>query len=532
MFRRPAVPAPRQAPNSNAARPAPRLVALACGLALQGGAGSAFAQDASSSIADLPSAQVLDARTRAGFERVKLPGNERIGMIGLTELFPVGHEWWAGFGVYGASGGHRGGLFVPGVEAAWSHPFNEYVALDTGLFAGGGGGANAPVGGGLMLRPHIDLVFHLGSFYTGPTYSIVRFQNGQIDSHQFGWMININSPFTYRPADTIVAGAPTRGDATGLGFDRVDAVVTEAHPHNSIHLSTGQPLTETIGLVGMRAEHTMGQGPAWFGIEAAGAAKGGVAGYAEVLTTAGLRWPVVSDRLFVGVRGSMGLGGGGDIATGGGFLLKGAAGATLRATDTLGLGLEVGLLHAPSGHFDARTASVSLNWVLDPPAHNFSSWDAPLVAEATRMELVGGVEGYRAARKDGTTAPLQAVVLAVNRFIFTNFYVTGQAHSAYAGGAGAYSVGLFGLGTQWPVVSHVRVGAEVLAGAAGGGGVDTSGGAIAQARGYVDVALNSAISLRVGGGKIKALHTGGLDAPVVDAELVFRFGADRKLSSR
>jgi hypothetical protein len=143
------------------------------------------------------------------------------------------------------------------------------------------------------------------------------------------------------------------------------------------------------------------------------------------------------------------------------------------------------------------------------------------------MEFATGVEHYDAARKDGRTAPLDAVILQVNRFVVPHFYVSAQAHSAFAGGAGAYSVGLVGLGTQWPVIHGVRVGAEALAGAAGGGGVDTSGGAVLQGRGYVDVALGEMLSLRVGAGKVKSVH-GGLDAPVVDAALVFRFGVDRK----
>jgi hypothetical protein len=528
MSNRPSARAPRVAASLVSVRPALSLVACACGLALQ--AGTAAAQEAPGTDVFLPPANTMSARTRISTERVQLPGTETMWLAGVTELFNVSGEWWAGAGVYGATGGKRGGLFVPGVEGAWSHPFNEWVAIDVGLFAGGGGGGNAPVGSGLMLRPHVDLVFRLPGFYTGPTLSTVHFADGQISSTQVGWMINFDSTFRFRSADTIVAGEPTRGDATGLGFDRIDATVTEYKPHHSLHASTGAPLEQTIGLVGMRAEHTVEGGPVWFGIEAAGAAKGGVAGYAEVLGTAGLRWPVLGDRLSLGVRGAVGVGGGGDVATGGGFLLKGAAGATLRVTDTLGLGLEAGRVRAQNGHFDATSGTISLNWVLDPPSRN--SWDSSAPpAEATRMEFVAGAEGYRAARKDGTTKPLQAVVLAVNRFVAPNFYLTGQAHSAYAGGAGAYSVGLFGLGTQWAVIPRVRVGAEILAGAAGGGGVDTEGGAIVQGRGYVDFALNDALSLRVGGGKIKSVN-GGLDAPVVDAALVFRFGVDRKASSR
>ena len=120
------------------------------------------------------------------------------------------------------------------------------------------------------------------------------------------------------------------------------------------------------------------------------------------------------------------------------------------------------------------------------------------------MEFGAGVERYRAARKDGRTEPLEAVVLQVNRFVAPNLYVTGQAHSAFAGGAGAYSVGLFGVGAQLPVTQRLRLGVEALAGAAGGGGVDTQGGAVLQGRAYADLALTDSLSLRVAGGKIKS----------------------------
>jgi len=499
-------------------------LAIACGLALQ--ATGAQAQNAPSSdptpAAGSVPLRVLDARVRLGGERLHLAGGERMGLVGLTELLNVGGEWWVGPGAYGAATGKRGGLFVPGFEGAWSHPFNDWLAVDAGVFMGGGGGAAAPVGGGLMLRPHMDLVFRFPGFYTGPTWSKVWFPDGRINSNQVGWMINVDSSFRYRPA--AFTGVATDGSATGLGFDHIDAMVTMVKPRSSLTTS-GQPLTQRIGLVGLRAERIV-DGPLWAGIETAGAASGGVAGYAEVLGTAGLRWPVVGDRLSLGVRASAGLGGGGNVNTGGGILLKTAAGATLRLTDTLGIGAELGLVDAPRGHYKAATAAVSLNWSLDVPAADLGSWSNTRPGTPTRMEFGAGVERYRAARKDGSTRPLEAVVLQMNRFVAPNVYVTGQAHSAYGGGAGAYSVGLFGVGAQLPVTARLRLGAEALAGAAGGGGVDTQGGAIVQARAYADVALTDSLSLRIGGGKIKSVH-GGLDAPVVDAALVFRFGVDR-----
>ena len=455
-------------PASHAALPRPAALALACALACQ--AVPVLAQDALSIDPDPHAGTVplraLDARVRIGGERVRLPGHERMGLVGLTELVNVGGEWWVGPGVYGAATGHRGGLFVPGVEGAWSHPFNDWLAIDTGVFAGGGGGAAAPVGGGLMLRPHLDLVFRFPGFYTGPTLSKVWFPSGKINSNQVGWMLNFDSSFRYRPAD--FAGIATDGSATGLGFDHVDAMVTFAKPRAS-RTTAGAALTQRIGLVGIRAERSV-DGPFWAGIESAGAASGGVAGYAEVLGTAGLRFPVVGDRLSLGVRASVGLAGGGGIDTGGGLLVKAAAGATLRLTDSLGIGAEAGVVDAPRGHYKAATGAVSLNWALDVPQHDMGDWFNTRPGVPTRMEFGSGVERYRAARKDGHTQPLDAVVLQMNRFVTPNLYVTGQAHSAFAGNAGAYSVGLFGIGAQLPLSERVRLGAEALAGAAGGGG--------------------------------------------------------------
>ena len=504
-------------------RAVPRATAVACALALHAAAQaqSALSVDPDPAAGTVP-LRALDARVRLGAERVHLPGRERMGLVGLTELLNVGGEFWVGPGVYGAATGKRGGLFVPGFEGAWSHPFSDLLALDTGVFVGGGGGANAPVGGGLMLRPHVDLVFRLQGFYTGPTWSKVYFPSGQINSSQFGWMVNVDSSFRYRPA--AFTGAATDGSATGLGFDHVDALVTFAKPHASTN-TAGAPLTSRIGLVGLRAERHV-DGPLWGGIETAGAASGGVAGYAEALGTVGLRLPVAGDRLSLDVRASAGLGGGGAIDTGGGLLVKAAAGGTLKLTDTLGLGLEAGVVDAPRGHYKAMTGALTLNWSLDVPAADLGSWSNTRPGIPTTMEFSTGVERYRAARRDGSTRPLEAVVLQMSRFVAPGVYVTGEAQSAYAGGAGAYSVGLFGLGGQVPVGSHVRVGLEALAGAAGGGGVDTQGGAIVQGRAYVDAALTDSLSLRVGAGKVKSVH-GGLDAPVVDAALVFRFGVDR-----
>ncbi|HET7527907.1 MAG TPA: hypothetical protein VFK10_18340, partial [Burkholderiaceae bacterium] len=81
-----------------------------------------------------------------------------------------------------------------------------------------------------------------------------------------------------------------------------------------------------------------------------------------------------------------------------------------------------------------------------------------------------------------------------------------QAHSAYAGGAGAYSVGLIGAGLATTPAQGVRFGAELLLGAAGGGGVATGSGAIAQTVGWAGWGVTPESEVRIGVGAVKALR--------------------------
>jgi hypothetical protein len=155
--------------------------------------------------------------------------------------------------------------------------------------------------------------------------------------------------------------------------------------------------------------------------------------------------------------------------------------------------------------------------VLDDPT------DVTAPPRNVRTDWVMGGERYPAARRDGTVRNLQLVVMKVSRFVTPSVYLTGQAHSGWGGGAGGYTVGLFGAGAQTRIGSRVHVGAEALIGAAGGGGVDTQGGALVQPMAYLGVDLTRDFALRIGAGRIKALK-GALNASVVEASLVFSFG--------
>ena len=462
--------------------------------------------------------EALPITAAFGVETVRLPQGELMGLAGGTLLFDLGGDWAAGPAVYGAATGRRGGLFVGGVEVQRRWRLADGLALATGLYAGGGGGAAAPVGGGLMLRPSATLWKDLGpALQAGLSWSAVRFPSGQIASQQLGLALAWRSEFVHLDhAGSDLGVAPYR--STGLGFDRMAATATRyAYTDGS---------ARHIGLVGARAErHAVASGLSW-GVEAAAAAKGDAAGYMEILGTAALDTPLLPSLLpawRVGVRVGAGLAGGGAVPTGGGLI--GKATATLQWSPTPGwtIGGEFGAVRGARSPLRARLAQVWLGIDLEPRPDA----DASAIAARTvvRTEWVGVLQHHsRAERRDGTRQPLDTIGLKLNRYLSDHVYLSGQAHSAYAGGAGGYSVGLVGAGVATSPRLAWRLGAEALVGAAGGGGVATSGGAIVQGLLWASWASSPRSEWRAGLGAVRALRGGGLASPIAELSWSRAFG--------
>ena len=143
------------------------------------------------------------AQIRISAEKVRLPGGEHMGLIGTSYLVGVGRGWSVGPSIFGAASGRRGGLFTIGAQASWQARIAGPLTLDAGLFAGGGGGGAAPVGGGLMVRPHVDLLWDFGPFLAGVSASRVRFANGDIDSSQVGLVMSARTDFRCVPRERI-----------------------------------------------------------------------------------------------------------------------------------------------------------------------------------------------------------------------------------------------------------------------------------------------------------------------------------------
>jgi hypothetical protein len=456
------------------------------------------------------------AHARIGFERIRLPGDERVGLLGSSYLVdaPAIPGLAIGPAVYGAVSGRRGGFFTLGGEAAWRRQLAGPFGVEVGLYAGGGGGAGAPVGGGLMLRPHLDLLWDFGPVALGLSVSRVRFPNGAIDSTQAGVVLDAINDFRYVPASHL--GTPVRsGGRSGFGFDRVQLVAGAYRTRSGLTLSNGSGAPRSLGMLGIRAEQAFSPNLYW-GLEANGATQRAVAGYAEYLGVLGYETEAVSRTLNLGARVALGMGGGGGVPTGGGLLAKAAAYGIVRMTNELGVAFEVGLVDAPQGRLHAGEASLGLVWSLDGP----DASGAP--ARPTRTDFSAGLVRYDAPRHDGSERPLVADVLRFDRYVAPHLYVSGEVHSAVSGDAGGYSAALLGLGWSQPITAGVRAGAELLGGASGGGGVQSQG-SIVRPMGWLAWQLTPGVALRLGAGRVRSPH-GGLSSTAVDAALVFTYG--------
>ncbi len=458
----------------------------------------------------LPTSGVL------GYEQIHLPRGERLGLVGGSLLFDIGNDWGLGPAVYGAVRGQRGGFFVGGVELQRRWALAHSLSLATGLYLGGGGGAAAPVGGGLMVRPAVTLLKDLGpALQVGLSWSSVRFPSGRISSNQIGLTLAWRNEFIHlKGAEG--SPAPSLNQPTGLGFERMEATVSR---YRLSGIDTRQ-----IGLVGARAaRRTSVDGLTW-GLEAAAAAQGGSAGYMEFLGTAALSiapLPRLAPSWRVGVRASAGPAGGGAVPTGGGLIGKGLATTEVGIAQGWTLGAEYGAIRGVSGGLRAREARVWLGIDLEPRAEGRN--DAP--GRVLRTEWVGALQHHaRIARRDSALEPLETIGLKLNRYILPNVYLSGQAHSAFAGGAGAYSVGLVGVGVASSADSPWRLGAEALIGAAGGGGVVTSGGGLAQGLLWASLNTPTAGEWRAGVGTTRVLR-GGSTSPLVELSWSRAFGA-------
>jgi hypothetical protein len=482
---------------------------------------------------DAPFARVETIRpaaVEANWTKMKMPDGGRTAFASISYLMALNDAWGFGPGVYGAAKGDYGGIFTVGFtgQRRWRLSGNTHLAAS--LYVGAGGGLSTPVlrfGGGLMLRPELSLRTEAGAWYSGIGISQIRFPSGNVKSG-VGLAFTLGRAMEFASFSPADAGLPGRaGRRTGLGFDEIALTGGFEKPRASSRTRSGTPYAGKVGKAGAELRQYIAEG-SWWGVEAAGAAKGGVDGYMEVLGQIGQDWALFgSPRLRAGGQLGAGLGGGGNVDSGNGWLLR--AGPTLRWITPWGptVRLDAGFTHAPSGAYSAPYVRAVLAMPLDRTPTLIG--DDP--GGAVRVQQLGAsvLHLSRMRFKDGHQESVSHLAVTMSREFSQRIYGTAQAGSAAAGSAGAYSFGLFGLGVQSdPLWGDLRVGAEWLVGAAGGGGVKVGGGAVTQAELWAQWSLSERLRLRAGVGEFRTLRGSDQSSPLAHLSVSYAFGTLRR----
>jgi len=488
-------------------------------------------------IPDLPpSPPPVPVMINLSTEQVAVGDGQHMGLVGLGYEREFNRDWRGGMAVYGASTGTRGGFFAWGVTAARQAQWGDWHA-EAGLFLGGGGGSPPWVGSGLMLRPHLELGHRLvGPVQAGLGWSQVVFPDGQVRSSQpylaLRWRAGSHIGSALAAQGDPEAAAPTGSQKVEGEFAAVGGAYhlarsprrdgTGPHPDlrfGGLSYRQGLPLKPLAG------------GQPYAVVTALGAIGGGYDGFAELTGGLGLAWPLGQDLALRTEAAWGSAGAGGTVDSGGGLVGKVGAALVWQPSSTWSLGLQGGLLRS-RGPFDAREMRLSLAW---------RGWDwlptaasaAPTVpsdttrpaAHWTPWAVAAGVQHFSHMRRDSGAAPaVQVLGLQLERSLDPAWRLLARAGTGVGGQAGGYATGQLGLGwlaAPWGQAGW-RLGAEASLGAAGGGGVQVSGGLFGQAQVQARLPVAPDWALQVDLGQLKAAR-GALSSPFVGIGLVSEF---------
>jgi hypothetical protein len=488
---------------------------------------------------------ILKTRTgeyRFSIENIVMPNpGEKMGLLGFNYLLNFSSLFYGGIAGYGAMTGERGGFLTGGFEGGLHYQFLDRIAVETGLFLGGGGGnASTGQGGGLMLRPHFGLIYDLGRYRLGILVSKVKFPNGDINSDQIGLSIDI--PFTALFSDRresegviynlndLYSQSP-QDLKTHIGFATEDILLSYQSYllQNNSYDTAGMKLSETMNLTGVELRHYF-INKSYFSLQTAGATGGKRDGYAEIFFGGGYYHSIEGLNRFT-LTGSVsaGSGGGGGLDSGGGAVVKINGGIEYRIDRQFKAELETGYIKATGGRFNAPFLGLKIGFEMDSALYRYDAAPLPLdeIVKFTGWRVRASRQTYINPQRKAqinNSENIDLIGLKADRVLSDSVYISGQAYSAYSGNAGGYSAGLIGAGWQSPPIfgTKNKFNAEILIGAGGGGGLSTGGGAIVQPMIGFNHRFTQNFSAEVMGGRVKSI-SGDLNSTIIDFSLVYHF---------
>ncbi|OGT38337.1 MAG: hypothetical protein A3F12_06720 [Gammaproteobacteria bacterium RIFCSPHIGHO2_12_FULL_38_14] len=471
---------------------------------------------------------------RFNFEEVSIPNNNsKMGLLGLNYFIHVTPIFYGGIGTYGAVTGTQGGFFIFGAGVGAQQTLYKHWVADANFFLGGGGGKSSLVGGGLMLRPAIGLYYTWEKARLGLQYSYIYFPNGEIRSQQIGLGLDLFADFYYVPA---TEASINHLDSSHiklpidqyLSFDRNDfALFLQAYQQKAgTRNSDGQVQDGTIQLIGAEWDHFLTDRFFWW-LKTSGAFNGIPNGYMDILGGFGYQMPLISNILFLVPQLGIGAGGGGMVDSGGGMLINPLLGIEWPLFSRFSVRLSGGYLSAVKGDFKAYVYSGELLYHLDfATAEKTPTIDLGFF-DLHRWQIQFFNQTYFTPQRSQSSlnSSIEMFALQLDQLISEHFHFSYQAAGAYSGyRAGGYATGMIGPGVQSTPFYHdrMRVIAELLIGAGGGGGLALNGGALIEPVIGLQYLFTPAIGVQASFSQVKALRD-DLNTPVLNIGFTIRF---------
>jgi len=458
-----------------------------------------------------------------------------MGLVGGTFSYETSDWLSLGVASYGALHGERGGFITLGGAAALHKDLSPRWRLQTGIFVGAGGGRGGFTlqGSGLMLRYHLAGEYRSddwGNFGLGLSY--IDFPDGAI--HSLQPYISYSIPFrTILPSPWQPASVSADGVDNWSGVRDAEQEFSLVYRYYNIPskvvTDSGGPQNSYIGLMGAEWCRYFDDN-LFLKIESEGAMQGTSNGYMQILMGGGYRLPIL-DTTWLKLSGALGVAGGGSVDTGGGLLVDSQAAIQQKLSSRLYAEFGAGYVWAPDASFEAVSLSGKLGYHFYTPDISYdrkrvSRQDlASYTPEKLRLRLAQQtyLQDDPHWRNHHVDQDVGVLGVQVDYFLKPYIYVTGQGLAAYDGMAGGYMTVLVGGGLHLPLFSSpLYVEGEMLVGAAGGGGLDVSGGFVWQTGASLGYDLTKSASLSGGYGYMSA-PGGSFRAQVVSFALGYRF---------
>lgn len=460
----------------------------------------------------------LPSRVRLSWESIQMESEANIGFLGhgyeLFGLFKKQPNLYFGVNSYAAITGIRSGFIVFGVTGGvQKYVYKDWLSYDAGLFLGGGGGSGAPDGGGLMIRPHIDLQADITkqlSLRAG--FSGVTFPSGEINS----WHFNVGATIK---SNTYIANTVSNSTKSGVATS-FNKITLSALSINLLNYSKGPLGVNTvvnknaspISLIGALVKTNHKESNFYGALKLAGAFSGGVDGFMMLLTGVGYELPL-TNWFSLDAKGMIGGAGGGAVGFGGGLATQIEAGVGFNFLD-YNLNVNLGNTYAPNGNFQSNHVDVAIgkkfNLYANSKINNSEIVEGKNVKKEDFTFSVFNRSYFSGDKADKEGRAYDAVFnllgFEVGKKLNDTFNMIAATVWAYQGNYGAYAEGWLGLEYCVPIKESWRFTTKGLIGAGGGGNIDLGSGLAYQYSIGIEKQLNNRWSLISNLGQVRGVE--------------------------